>query len=541
MSDATYDAVIVGGGNKGLILAMYLLKYGGMNVAIFERKHEAGGGWCTDEGAAAGFLADYHASGIGGLHQAAAERDFPEWKELGGKLNEVKIGTGAIFKEDDSCLMTYNRLADPTRERTAESIARFSQKDADTWLKTVPKLYRAFLPAFFEWMYNPPPPPGEADALERLMSDPNSGLDPSWASKSPLEVTKDVFESDAMVSAILRNGMSWGFFPDMPGWGIIPTVLVFLAMTPRTAGIVGGTHNLAHAATKIILSNGGKVFTEHEVDKIIIENGKATGISLAGGAQIGARKMVISTLDPYNLCFKLIGREYLDSEILKKVENLERRYTCITWYTWALHELPNYKAASINPDINEAMNLVIINKDPEYLVEERHVRMQGRMPDELELQVMNYSSVDKLRVPAGKYSVLTEQFVLPANALSESEWLEFKKSHAQDVMKFWQKHTTNMSWDNVIGYMPITPYDICGLVNMAPTGNWAVIDNIPSQLGRLRPIPELAGYKTPIENLYATGAAWHPFGGAGDWQGYNCYKVIAEDCGLEKPWKEHPW
>ena len=130
MADATYDAIIVGGGNKGLNLAMYLTKYAGMEVAVFERKHEAGGGWCSEEGVAPGFLADHHASGVGALYTIPLERDFPEWMELGGGYNDVKIGGGAIFKEDNSCIVTYNRIADPSGERTAESIAKFSQKDA---------------------------------------------------------------------------------------------------------------------------------------------------------------------------------------------------------------------------------------------------------------------------------------------------------------------------------------------------------------------------------------------------------------------------
>ena len=49
MPDATFDAVIVGGGNKALLLAMYLIKYGGMSVAIFERRHEVGGCLATEE------------------------------------------------------------------------------------------------------------------------------------------------------------------------------------------------------------------------------------------------------------------------------------------------------------------------------------------------------------------------------------------------------------------------------------------------------------------------------------------------------------
>lgn len=544
MSDATYDAVIIGGGNKGLNLAMYLVKYGGMDVAIFERKHEAGGSWCSDEGVAPGFIADYHASGVGALYQVPTERDFPEWKEFGGGYNEVKIGGGAIFKEDDSCIVTYNRVADPSGERTAESIARFSQKDAEAWGgDRIRKMKRSFLNALIEWIHTPPPLPGEPDALEKLLNDPKSGFDPAWAVKSPIDVAREVFENDAVISMVLRNCMSWGFFPDIPAMGFLPVFFMLVAAAPRTAGAIGGTHNWAHAAVKVILSNGGKIFTEHEVNNLIIENGTARGVRLINGTEVNARKLVVSTLDPYTLCFRLIGKDYLNSQILRKVENLERRYICITWYTWGLHEPPNYKAADFNQDINEVALLVMVSKDPESLVREQVLRRLGKMPhgDDLHPQFINYSLVDKRRVPEGKSAVLTEQFVLPANALSEAEWLKFKRSHAEELMEIWQKHSTNMSWENVIGYVPITPYDICGLPNMAPTGNWAVIDHTPSQLGRFRPILELARHKTPIKNLYATGSAWHPWGAASCWQSYNCYKVIADDLGLAKPWESHPW
>ena len=49
MADATFDAIVIGGGSKTLIAAMYLAKYGGMSVGIFEKNHEAGGGWMTEE------------------------------------------------------------------------------------------------------------------------------------------------------------------------------------------------------------------------------------------------------------------------------------------------------------------------------------------------------------------------------------------------------------------------------------------------------------------------------------------------------------
>ena len=49
MADKTYDVVIVGGGNKSLVTAMYLTKYGGLSVGMFEERHELGSGWSSEE------------------------------------------------------------------------------------------------------------------------------------------------------------------------------------------------------------------------------------------------------------------------------------------------------------------------------------------------------------------------------------------------------------------------------------------------------------------------------------------------------------
>ena len=48
MPDASYDAIIIGGGHNGLIAACYL-GWAGMKVAVFEKEFELGGGACTEE------------------------------------------------------------------------------------------------------------------------------------------------------------------------------------------------------------------------------------------------------------------------------------------------------------------------------------------------------------------------------------------------------------------------------------------------------------------------------------------------------------
>jgi phytoene dehydrogenase-like protein len=118
----------------------------------------------------------------------------------------------------------------------------------------------------------------------------------------------------------------------------------------------------------------------------------------------------------------------------------------------------------------------------------------------------------------------------------ERWWLEHQKVIARAMIDALSEYTTNITWDTVIGYAISSPYTITRLKNMAPTGNWYVIDHVPAQDLSMRPIPELAGHKVPgLKNFYCTGSAWPGSVGANAAPAYNCYKVIAEDYGLPEP------
>ena len=55
MADKSYDALVVGGGHHGLIIACYLQKTG-MSTAILERQAKLGGAVTSEEGPVSGFL-----------------------------------------------------------------------------------------------------------------------------------------------------------------------------------------------------------------------------------------------------------------------------------------------------------------------------------------------------------------------------------------------------------------------------------------------------------------------------------------------------
>jgi len=154
MPDKTYDAVIVGGGNKALLLAMYLIKYGGMRVGIFERRHEIGGCCATEELAAPGFRGNTHANMILPWYYLPILRDFPEFWEYGAQWDQHLSSNGMVFRDKENCLTLYSHKHDPNQERSAREIARFSEKDADTWrrvaeLEKTPEFMRVQMDAIF--------------------------------------------------------------------------------------------------------------------------------------------------------------------------------------------------------------------------------------------------------------------------------------------------------------------------------------------------------------------------------------------------------
>jgi len=547
MADATFDAVIVGGGNKGLLLALYLMKYGGMSVGIFERRHEIGGCLCTEEIAAPGFRGNDHANIILPFYYAPVWRDFPEFWDYGAQWDQHLCSDGFVFRDNETALAIYSDKHDPTQERTAKEIARFSEKDADTWLKLW-KIARSdeYLRVMTDSIFNPPEWMTAPEFAERqvavfpLVLEADLVPDGMLMAGSMMRTAKEWFDSPELQSCILRFAVSSVVDINDPGQGVMT---MGLAATLPTIGFArGGTHQIAHAAHQLLVQMGCKFFTHAEVEKAIIENGTATGIRLKDGSEIKARKLVaVCGLSPAQLCFDIIGREHIPPKLARRVELLQTAFGCLMWYSFAVHEAPKYKAEAFNPDIHECQWLGLQpDPDPIHIAREclNERLLQWPPLEDYAPTVGCHSLVDPSYAPPGKHVVQNEQLSPPAAHHSEKEWLEIKKRYAENLMLIWQQYAPNMTWDNIIGIDTNSPYDHLRMKNLGPNGAMAGIDRVPFQINEHRPTPELANYRTPIPNLYATGGCWHVGSNAGATESYNCYKIIATDLGLGKPWEE---
>lgn len=547
MADLSFDAVICGGGNKALVLAMYLSRYAGLSVGVFERRHEIGGGLATEETAAPGFRGNTHANILLPWYYAPLYRDFPEFWEYGGQIDQYPVADASVFLNNNTCLCLYSEKEDPTQERSAKEIARFSQNDAETWLRFW-KLWQTdeMQSVQIDSLFNPPDWQTQPEFMNRQvalfpkMLEAGMVPDSMLLAASAKRCAQEWFDSPELQYSMLRAIVSYVTNPDDVQVG--PWAMG-MAMTMATTGYGrGGTHQMAHAMHQICVQSGVKFYTHSEVIKAIIENGQCTGVKLLDGSQVHAKKFVVTAgLSAWQL-LDMVGRDIMGAKISRGIDNLStRNIGNLMWYTFALHEAPKYKAASFNPDINRCEWLGMTNEaNIEHISIECNFARAGMFPprEHYNPVVWCHSLADPAYAPEGKHVAQCEMQGPRASDLTEAEWLKVKDEYADDVLKIWQQHAPNMTWDNVIGVDTNSPYDNLRLKNLAPHGNFAGIDRTYWQNGPNRPTPELSSHRTPVKNLYATGGFWPIGGNASAEAGYNCYKTIARDLNLPKPWEE---
>ncbi len=549
MADASYDAIVIGGGHNALITACYLA-HSGLSTAVFESASELGGGTSTDESFITGFICDPFAITVR-LWSHPVYNDF-KLAEKGLDFIFAEVGRGGIFA-DGRCLMNYSGVlvadkmtgrtvySEENAEKTFKSIARISERDAETarWLDE--KIRTKWRPALAETRFRPPTPWGEKDAVERLLDDPDNGFDPVYSVMTMEEMARDLWESPEMqVLTMRRAQVPTGLWPgDVPGLAYM--VLVARLCLPGVTDSIpkGGTRAVPLALQKALEEMGGQVFLSREVDKVLVENGAAKGVRLADGTEVEAKKVVVSGVDAEQTILRFLEPDYVSPKIARRIRNITHDRAQFAWAWMALHEPPQYRAQDYDPDCALLYGKFLLPNDADYVgyKYESEARVYG-LPKNLMMGMYETGMLDKSRAPEGKYIGGFEIFTGPVRTLSKSGWMEVKEKLVDEIMRQWQVYATNITKDNLIACYVYTPLEMSKRDIAMREGDSYMGDGLISRVGRFRPIPELCDYRMPVKNYYLASSAASGVSGVKGASGYTCYKVMAEDFGLRKIWEE---
>ncbi len=294
---------------------------------------------------------------------------------------------------------------------------------------------------------------------------------------------------------------------------------------------------LAVGMKNFIEAHGGKVVTNTHVKRIIVENGRGTGVELEDGRIVKAKK-AIGTSSPPHLFVEMVGRENLPERIIKYCERY--RPDEIGMYTLhlALNEAPRWKAIDKKPEL-EGTVAVCFGFDNPYDIRDQYndLRM-GIPPRRVGGQTITASNVDPSQVPPGKSATLLWQYACyNLRDGGPQKWDEIKDEYADYCLEAWRKAAPNLTPENIIARYIQTPLDT-ERGNISMIGGSMMGGYHPDQWGRNRPFHgEVEPFRTPIEGVYLCGCIAPNGGGCSGAAGYGAANVIAEDLKIKKWWK----
>ncbi|SHL25004.1 Phytoene dehydrogenase-related protein [Desulfatibacillum alkenivorans DSM 16219] len=517
MKNRSCDVVIIGAGPNGLMCAGYLAKTG-LDVVLLEARHECGGGLDTLE--FAGFRHNPHA-----IYHMMAEI-MPAFHDLELAERGVKFiypEVQAAYVNKDSKPLVFYR--DP--QKTAGHIAKyFSSGDAEKFLKMYGDFAEYSEKILIPCTYVPAVPPVEqVQALEAARDDVGRRFC-RVAELTPLEMLEIYGLSEPVKAGILNLFAMWGLSPFEALGYIFP---LYVYRMTNAALCAGGSHRLSSGMHKAVLEAGGEIRDMSQVARVIMKNGKASGVVTTDGVEITANA-VVSTVDPEQNFLKFFKEDEIPGDLVYAAKQWQWEETSLFGVHAGLRQPPRYVGSDECPDVNQAMIVFLGVNDTEAILDHDSQLHDGMLPDSLQGHVTCASLFDPIQAPDGFVSGRWESLV-PFDA----DWDSIKDDYAKQCLDEWKSYAPNLEVMDAFVYPPT--YIEKKILNMV-RGSIKQGAYIPLQMGYFRPNDSCSQVRTPIEGFYVCGASVYPGGMIIGGPGYIGANIIAEDFGVAKAWGE---
>ncbi|MCH8889873.1 MAG: NAD(P)/FAD-dependent oxidoreductase [Myxococcales bacterium] len=522
-----YDAIIIGAGHNGLVAAAYLAK-AGRRVLVLERRDQVGGAAVTEE-IFPGFKVSTVADG-GGYVSAKVRRDL----KLDSHVETVQSDAVAFCPQPDGKQLTIWR----DTEKTIQEIARFSKADAEAYPKFL-DLMNAIAAVIGGIMEMTPP-----DLPEVKFKDIRAGvglLGPVWKlgrkripellrvmPMSTTDLLNEYFESGAVKGAIGANcvlGLSYG--PMESGTALTLAIAWSQSGTGlfRSAGVVkGGIGALTAAMADAARGFGAEIRTGAAVAKIVVEDGKVTGVQLEAGEQLGA-PVVVSAADVRSTFHNLVKPSSLNASFMNHVDCIKYRGSG-TRIHLALRGLPEFASLSGSDAAARLRGPIQIAPSLEYIEQAYDCTKYGEYADRPYLDMLIPSLSDPSLAPDGQH-ILSITAKFGPYQLGEGSWDERKEAFADVAIDTLAEYAPNIK-DLIPQRAVISPLDLERTYGL-PEGNPNHGEMTLDQFMHMRPIPGFARYRMPIGGLYLCSAGTHPGGGVTGIPGHNAAREILND------------
>ncbi|MES2551424.1 MAG: NAD(P)/FAD-dependent oxidoreductase [Pseudomonadota bacterium] len=517
----TFDAVLIGAGHNTLAAALHLAAKG-WRVGVFEQALTAGGAVKTGEYTLPGFRHDWAAMNL------SLFAGSPFFKAYGAELGRhgcefVPVDRPFSSSFSDGAWAGVSTVGD----ETLAAFRALSPRDAETWSNLTSRFgqeaphlfgllgsemrFRALAYFMFK-TFRAKGMAGTMDFLRFLISSPRAWLEES-------------FEHPHLRALLAAWGMHLDFAPDVAGGAMFPYLE---GMAGQAFGMVigkGGADTIVRALTAAITARGGTVETGASVTRILREGGRASGIELADGRRIMARRAVVAGTSPKGLR-KLTGDTV---PTFDRAMDGFRHAPGTMMIHLAMDGMPDWRAGE------QLKRFAYVHLAPslDQMARTYQQAQAGLLPEEPILVVGQPTAFDPSRAPEGKHVIWLQVRMAPGtiagdakSEIAATDWTQAAEPFADRALSILEAHAPGTR-AKILGRRIVTPMELEADNPNLVGGDQVCGSHHLSQHFLFRPARGHADGSTPVANLHLTGAAVWPGAGTGAGPGYLLARKLA--------------
>ncbi len=530
------DVAIIGGGHNGLACAAYLAA-AGLDTLVLEKNDVVGGAALTEE-FHPGFRNSVAAYTVSLLNpRVIADLELARYG-----LTILERPAANFWPVDDArFLLMRGGLV----ERQA-AIARFSARDAERLPAYEAALERA-ADVLRDLVLRTPPNLGGGilelikgaaigQRVLRLGVDEKRVLFDLFT-KSAADFLDRWFESDIVKGAFAFDSIVGTYAaPSTPGTAYVLLHHCFGEVNGKRGAwghAVGGMGAITQALVKAAEARGAVIRTNAPAARVLIEDGKASGVVLNSGEEITAR-VVAAGIPPKLLFRDLVPENCIASELRDRFAAIKSGSGTFRMNV-ALAELPDFICRPGKSPQDHHGAGIVIGPSLSYL--ERaylDARRDGWSSSPI-VEMLIPSTLDPTLAPAGRHvASLFVQHVAP-HLPDGRNW---ENAHEKETF-------ANLVIDTVTRYAPNFKAAVFGRQVLSPLDlerRFGMVDGdifhgalSLDQLFSARPQLGYADYRMPLPGLYLCASGAHPGGGVTGAPGHNAAHEIIRD--LKGAWR----
>jgi phytoene dehydrogenase-like protein len=295
----------------------------------------------------------------------------------------------------------------------------------------------------------------------------------------------------------------------------------------------GGGVRLVDALAGIVRDAGGELRTGADVERIVVAQGRATAVILAGGETIQAARAVVAGVTPTQLYGRLLSPTDAPDDVRAAAAGYRYGRAGMQIHI-AMDEPPRWRG----PDGERLGRTAIVHVTPGLDGVSRAVNEaeRGLLPVEATIVAGQPCAVDPSRAPEGKWIVWIQLQELPAGPVKgdaageidvgDGSWTEeLREAYADRIVTRLGGSVENLA-SATLRRVTLSPVDLEALNPNLVGGDIYAGSCALDQNLLWRPFAAAPGHRTAVDGLWHVGASTHPGPGLGAGSGYLVAKEL---------------